>query len=178
MVKGLPRRAQGDSGVTATAGGARLSDSLADPTFGIVTALPEEFTAMRAMIDDASRRYDADDRADYILGTIPSVDPDIPHQVVLTMLGEIGNDAAAGACANLVRSFRSVRCVLMVGIAAGVPNLQDPDRHVRLGDVVVATRGIVEYDSVRDRADGPVPRRAFPAASPLLERCANMLRAN
>jgi tetratricopeptide (TPR) repeat protein/nucleoside phosphorylase len=155
-----------------------VRENLADPTFGIVTALPEEFVAMRAMIDDASRRYDTDDRADYVLGTVPSVDPAIPHQVVLTMLGETGNDAAAGACANLVRSFRSVRCVLMVGIAAGVPNLRQPDRHVRLGDIVVATRGIVEYDSVRDHADGPMPRRTFPAASSLLERRANMLQAN
>ena len=159
-----------------TGGGGSRGD--AGPVFGIVTALHEEFAAMRAMIEDASRRYDADDRADYILGTVPSVDADIPHQVVLTMLGETGNDAAADACANLVRSFRSVRCVLMVGIAAGVPNVRDPDRHVRLGDIVVATRGIIEYDSVRDHADGPVQRRTFPAASSLLKRRANMLQAN
>ncbi len=50
-----------------------------------------------------------------------------------------------------------------------------PARHVRLGDIVVARWGLVEYDSVSDRASGPVPRRTFPAASPLLERRARML---
>lgn len=65
----------------------------------------------------------------------------------------------------------------MVGIAAGVPNPGVPDRHVRLGDIVVATRGIAEYDSATDRAHGPVPRRVFPRASPLLERRAKMLQA-
>jgi nucleoside phosphorylase len=164
--------------LTATPGRAGRHDDAMDPTFGIVTALPEEFAAMRAVIDGACRRYDAADRADYLLGTVPSIDQAMPHQVVLTMLGETGNDTAASACANLVRSFGSVRCVLMVGIAVGVPNLRDPDRHVRLGDIVVATQGIVEYDSVRDHADGPVPRRTFPAASSLLERRANMLRAH
>jgi hypothetical protein len=46
----------------------------ADVAFGIVTALPEEFAAMRAMIDNAGRWHDADDRADYVLGTVPSLD--------------------------------------------------------------------------------------------------------
>src|SRR5215472_13349193 len=124
----------------APARGSGLRDDADGPVFGIVTALPEEFAAMRAMIGDATRWHDADDRAGYVLGTIPGIDPGIWHRVVLTMLGQAGNDVAASALAHLVRSFRSVRCVLMVGIAAGVPSPRDPTRHVRLGDVVVATR--------------------------------------
>jgi nucleoside phosphorylase len=148
-----------------------------EPSFGIVTALPEEFVAMRELIDDPRQRNIAGDRADYVLGTIPSRNPARPHPVVLTLLAETGNDAASSGCANLLRSFPSVRCLLMAGIAAGVPNVKDPPRHVRLGDIVAARWGIVEYDSVTETARGPVPRRTFPPASPLLERRARMLDA-
>src|SRR5216683_442444 len=148
------------------------------PAFGIITALAEEFTAMRTLISDREQMTVDGDRADYVLGTVPSRDPGRPHRVVLTMLGETGNDAAANACASLVRSFGSVGYVLMVGIAAGVPDPRRPDRHVRLGDVVVASWGIAEYDSVTDEAGGPVSRRTFPSPSSMLGRHAKMLEAN
>lgn len=148
------------------------------PTFGIVTALPEEFAAMRSFIENPKRTNIDGDRADYVRGTLPSCDQDGPHPVVLTMLGDTGNDAAASSCANLLRSFRSVRCILMVGIAAGVPDPNRPERHVRLGDIVVARWGIAEYDSVQDRDDGAASRRTFPQPSPLLERRARLLQAD
>lgn len=172
------RRILGSSGAAAGSVGAssvRPSSPQPEPTFGIIAALPEEFVAMRAMIDRPQRLNVAGDRADYVVGAMPSTEPGGPHPVVLTLLGETGNDAAASACANLVRSFPSVRCMLMVGIAAGIPSLGRPDRHVRLGDIVVASWGVVEYDSVSHQASGPVPRRTFPAASALLERRARML---
>lgn len=146
------------------------------PVFGIFTALPEEFVAMLSFIDDPRRVSVEGDRADYVVGTMPSADRGRSHQVALTMLGKTGNDAAAIACANLLRSYRSVSCLLMVGIAAGVPDPGRPERHVRLGDIVVA-RGIAEYDSVRENDDGPVSRRTFPPPSPLLERRARLLQA-
>jgi nucleoside phosphorylase len=107
---------------------------------------------------------------------MPSADPGRAHTVVLTILGEIGNAAAASACTNLLRSYRSVHCLLMVGIAAGVPDPGRPERHVRLGDIVVA-RGIAEYDNVREDDDGPVSRWTFPPPSPLLQRRARLLQA-
>lgn len=132
---------------------------------------------MRSFIDNPQRATVEGDRADYVIGTMPSADYGRAHQVVLTMLGETGNDAAASACTNLLRSYRSVRCLLMVGIAAGVPDPARPERHVRVGDIVVARRGIAEYDSVRENDDGTVPRRTFPPPSPLLERRARLLQA-
>jgi len=149
----------------------------ASPEFGIVTALPEEFAAMRELIDDPEPVTVAGDVNDYVAGTVPSPDRDRPHGVVLTLLGETGNDAAAAACANLLRSFPSVRYVLMSGIAAGVPDPGHPDRHVRLGDIVVASWGVVEYDSVTDETTGPVPRRPDPQPSTLLERRIRVLAA-
>ena len=131
---------------------------------------------MRSFIDDPRRASVEGDRADYIAGTMPSAEPGRAHRVTLTMLGEIGNDAAASACANLLRSYRSVRCLLMSGIAAGIPDPGRPERHVRLGDIVVA-RGIAEYDSILEHDDGPVSRRTFPPPSALLQRRARLLQA-
>jgi nucleoside phosphorylase len=146
------------------------------PDFGIFTALPGEFAAMRSFIDNPRWANVDGDRADYLLGTMPSAGRSRVHTVALTLLGDTGNDAAASACTNLLRSYRSVRCLLMAGIAAGVPDPGRPERHVRLGDVVVA-RGIVAYDRVRENDDGPVSRRAFPPPSPVLQRRARLLRA-
>jgi nucleoside phosphorylase len=146
------------------------------PVFGILTALPEELAALRSFIDAPRRASVEGDRADYVVGTMPSADPGRTHVVALTLLGETGNDAAASACTNLLRSYPSVRYLLMAGTAAGIPDPGRPERHVRLGDIVVA-RGIAEYDSVRDFDDGPVFRRAFPPPSPQLQRRARMLQA-
>src|SRR5215472_13333849 len=167
-----PRAARGD----ATLQRASRQPSRTAPFFGILTVLPEEFAAMRSFIDN-SRPASADgDRADYLTGTMPSSDRGRAHQVVLTMLTETGNDAAACACTNLLRSFPSVCCLLMAGIAAGIPDPARPERHVRVGDIVIA-RGIAEYDSVREHDGRPVPRRAFPPPSPLLARRARLLKA-
>jgi nucleoside phosphorylase len=94
------------------------------------------------------------------------------------MLGETGTNAAADGCANLVRSFGSVNCVLMVGIAAGVPNPERPREHVRLGDIVVATWGVVDYDHVVETPDGTSLRQSHPRPSPLLGHAAKLLQAD
>lgn len=153
----------------------------ARPTIGVLTATPWEFAAMRALLDgrgeddvDAPR----DDPAHYVLGTQPSRRRGTSHQVVLTQLGRSGTDAAANGCTNLLRSFPSVKLVVMTGTAAGIPNLTYPERHVRLGDIVVATQGVLDYDHVRVNGDGVQPRRQFPSPSPRLVRCADRLKAD
>jgi nucleoside phosphorylase len=138
------------------------------PVIGLLTALPEEFAAMASLIEDAEELHVAGDPAGYVCGTIPSALPGRSHPVVLTLLTDIGNNWAATAVANMLRSFESVDQVLMVGIAAGVPAPGDPHRHVRLGDVVVATWGIVDYDHVVDRPGGVTLRQGFPQPSALL----------
>lgn len=155
---------------------ASASDLSALPTFAIVTALPEEFAAVCLLLDDRSGKKSVpNDRGNYIFGTMPGLDPASPHRIVLTLLGDTGNDAAANACAHLARSFASVAQVLMVGIAAGVPDPGRPERHVRLGDIVVSTWGIVDYDHVTDKPDEPVLRQPFPRPSRLLAEQANWL---
>jgi|tagenome__1003787_1003787.scaffolds.fasta_scaffold20962852_2 nucleoside phosphorylase len=148
------------------------------PTIGLITAIPEEFAAVRALLDHPSEHDVAGDPAPYVLGDLPSRERTTKHRTVLTLLGATATNAAASGCTNLVRSFPSVVEIVMVGIAAGIPNPYRPQRHVRLGDIVVATQGLIDYDHVRAAADGTQPRRSFPLPSARLVRCANMLKAD
>ncbi|HEV2781026.1 MAG TPA: hypothetical protein VGX25_16710 [Actinophytocola sp.] len=142
-----------------------------------MTAIPEEFVAMRSLLDGYAESYVAHDPAVYVLGTLPSRDEGESHGVALTLLAATATNAAANGCANLVRSFPSITVIIMVGIAAGVPNPPRPEKHVRLGDIVVATQ-IVDFDHVR-AVDGDVmPRRPLSLPSPRLTHCVDMLRTD
>jgi nucleoside phosphorylase/tetratricopeptide (TPR) repeat protein len=130
------------------------------PTVGILTALDHEFVAMKAMLDGA-RDYDipgADLR--YVLGEIPGANG-TTHAVVLT-LGDMGESLAAVHATQLLGQFPTLKWVLMVGIAGGIPNPDRPDDHVRLGDLVVSDKyGVVQYDAVKQTA-ASVEVRAAP----------------
>jgi nucleoside phosphorylase len=140
-------------------------------SIGIITALSKEFAAVNAMIND-SKVYSAlpGDPNIYCVGTIPALagNGNAKHHVVVTQLAKIGNNSAASAAADLLRSFPDVRDVLVVGIAGGVPDPGKPEVHVRLGDVVVSRdRGVVQYDmrkvepgkiEVRDTSTPPSAR--------------------
>lgn len=147
------------------------------PTVGIVTAIPEEFAAMRALLDDTTESRVAHDPARYVLGTLPSSEEGQTHSVALTLLAATATNAAATGCANLVRSFPSTKVIVMVGIAAGVPDPAHPERHVRLGDIVVATR-VVDFDHVRSIDGAAVQRRELSLPSPRLTHCADLLRTD
>lgn len=150
-----------------------------EPLIGLITAMPIEFQAMRSLLtapEDASAQFD---RAHYVRAELPSLDPDRPHRVVLVQTAATATDAAADAAANLVRSFPSVSCLIMTGVAAGIPAPTDPQRHVRLGDVVVATWGIVDYAHVVIRDGGATKlRTTFPRPWPYLTRVADRLEAD
>src|SRR5262249_18016056 len=133
-----------------------------EATIGILTAMPEEFHAMRTLLEHPEEIPVPLDFARYVRGVRPSRDTERPPQVVLTQTGDTGTNAATDAATNLSRSFPTVDCLLMVGIAAGVPDLRVPERHVRLGDIVVATWGIVDYTHVVVRDDRVGLRQPFP----------------
>src|SRR5437879_12048723 len=115
-----------------------------DATIGIIAALPVEGAAMGALINGLRRVRIDDDPTDYRVGYLDSAEPARPHRVVLAVLPQDNTRNAAVVCTDLIRTFRHVRCIVMTGIAGGVPAPRRPERHVRLGDVVVA-EGIVDY---------------------------------
>src|SRR5882724_2104929 len=124
-----------------------------DVTIGILTALVAEGRAMASLVDDARPHHDPGDPNNYRVGTIPSVDPTQPHRIALVVMPRIGTQLAARCCANTLRTFLNIQTVVMTGVAGGIPRPERPARHVRLGDVVVALDGIVNYGNVR-REDG------------------------
>lgn len=138
----------------------RPSDSPVNPRrddsdihIGIVTALPVEYAALEAFLDAVSDQTVRQDPHYYRSGSLPSKDPARPHHVVVALQTQDGTRGAASICTDMVRSFPGLRVLIMCGIAGGIPRPGDPQRDVRLGDVVVATGGIVDYGHVR-RVEG------------------------
>ncbi|HET8684069.1 MAG TPA: hypothetical protein VFM54_19685 [Micromonosporaceae bacterium] len=120
-----------------------------DVHVGIVTALPVESAAVRLLVRDLRYKPAPGDPNHYLTGLLPSKDEGRPHRVVVAMQTQDGTRNAAAICTDLSRSFPAMRCVIMCGVAGGVPAPAAPDRHVRLGDIVVATHGVVDYDHAR-----------------------------
>ncbi|KAK1846104.1 pfs domain-containing protein [Colletotrichum chrysophilum] len=104
------------------------------------------------MLDQQHRGYFAVFRGDdyvYYAGSMCG------HNVVIATLPagqEYGNGSAAALAGQLRKSFPNLWFGLLVGIAAGLPDLtRQPKRDIRLGDVLVAlpdgdTAGLVAYD--------------------------------
>jgi HEAT repeat protein/nucleoside phosphorylase len=121
------------------------------PTIGIITALPKEFTAMKILlVNTASFKVPGQGAGRrYCLGKIPSNDGE-NHSVVLAFAG-MGNNIAALRASLLLEHFPNVTSIIMTGIAGGVPHKGKSDEHVRLGDIVVSDhRGVIQYDFISD----------------------------
>ncbi|GJC85752.1 hypothetical protein ColLi_08590 [Colletotrichum liriopes] len=116
-------------------------------TVGWICALPTEFDAAQAFLDEEHEGQPLvtpHDNNNYALGRIGN------HNVVIAVLpdGEYGTNAAAAVARDMLHSFPNVRIGLMVGIGGGAPS---PKHDVRLGDVVVSSRdggrgGVFQYD--------------------------------
>lgn len=120
------------------------------PTIGIITALPQEFTAVKATLLDARERSFPGEGAGrrYIIGRIQSVHGKC-HSIALA-LADMGNNVAAARATLLLEHFHSVNSIIMVGIAGGVPAPAKAEDHVRLGDIVISSKkGVVQYDMLK-----------------------------
>jgi len=127
-------------------------------TIGIVTAIPIELAAVRLTLDHGKDHLALPDPNHYCIGSIPSADRQRHHRVVVTQQPRDGTRDAAATVVDLTRSFPSIRAVLMCGIAAGAPRAG-----VRLGDILSATGGIIDYGHVR-AVDGDTTLRRTPEA--------------
>ncbi|GLA08950.1 hypothetical protein AnigIFM60653_010749 [Aspergillus niger] len=123
-------------------------------TIAYITALPKEQTAVLATLDTIHHQHiptPASDKNTYTLGSIP------PHNIVLTCLPTMGTTSAASAVTSLLHTFPSIRFVLLVGVAGGIPS-----NGVRLGDVVVSVPvsggygGVVGWDMGKLVAGGKI----------------------
>lgn len=111
------------------------------PTIAIITAHYCEKLAVDTMIENQETfvRYTTVGESNvYTLGNIGA------HRVVCTKLPTVGHDrsssiAAGNTTTRLLGTFQKVDHVFLVGTAGGVPHYTDYHKHVRLGDVVVAT---------------------------------------
>ncbi|HEU5332402.1 MAG TPA: hypothetical protein VFU73_06560 [Actinocrinis sp.] len=141
-----------------------------------MTALPVEGAAFSSLVPDLERVTLDDDPNHYRLGYVSSSDAARPHRVALVTLPQDNTRNAAATCTDLLRTFQNIRCVLMIGIAGGIPAPQRPERHVRLGDVVVAMDGIVDFGHVRQVDGTESVRRPVEGVCVELQRAANEMR--
>ncbi|RKK95322.1 hypothetical protein BFJ68_g14820 [Fusarium oxysporum] len=116
-------------------------------TVGWICAVTTEFVAARAFFDEKHDQLETiadNDNNNYALGKIGK------HNVVMAVLpkSEYGTTSAATVARDMLRSFPNIRFGLMVGIGGGAPNAK---HDIRLGDVIVSTRGsgkggVFQYD--------------------------------
>jgi nucleoside phosphorylase len=116
---------------------------------GIVTALAVERAAVQTVIAGLVERAVPGDPNHYLVGDLASREAGRPHRVVVAVQARDGTRNAAAIGTDLLRSFPGVRCLIMCGIAGGVPAPVAPERHVRLGDIISATGGVIDYDHTR-----------------------------
>jgi nucleoside phosphorylase len=117
-----------------------------DYTVAWICALPIEKTAARNMLDELHRAppQPENDNNIYTLGSVCG------HNVVIVCQGDMGTTAATMVATQMVATFRKLRFGLLVGIAGGVPDVED----IRLGDVVVSKGGVVAHDLGKETPSG------------------------
>lgn len=138
-----------------------------DYTVGWICALDCELAAAKAMLDEVDDQIPEQDPSDhnvYEFGRIGS------HKVVIACLpaGRYGTNSAAVVAMDMLRTFKSIRIGLMVGIGGGAPS---PLQDVRLGDIVVSQPdrtfgGVVQYDLGKTTKDGKFVRTGTLNAPP------------
>ncbi|MGM4962087.1 5'-methylthioadenosine/S-adenosylhomocysteine nucleosidase [Tardiphaga sp. 1201_B9_N1_1] len=143
--------------------------------FAIITALPKERAAVLAALDKPQRLHHQFSDVIYYSGELPGAQGH--HSVIVAQSARMGNSASAIAATALIKDFRHVTDVVMVGIAGAVPDLARADKDVRVGDIVVSHgAGLVQYDLTKIesnriivRSEAPKPSARLGAAVDLLE---------
>jgi len=115
------------------------------PTLGLITALPKEQAAISRFIEQKETIQIGNDPTIYTKGYIQGEKG--KHCVVLACLTKYASNNASITTTNMVRSFPSIKDIVMIGIAAGVPRVDKKELHVRLGDVIISSgRGVIQFD--------------------------------
>lgn len=122
-----------------------------DIKFGIITALDDEFQAMYKLMLDV-RQVPIKGRGAghiYYFGYLPAANNEF-HAVALCCIDGMGNNVAGIRATNMLNDMKNIKHIIMMGIAGGAPNPNEPNEHVRLGDVVISgKRGAFQYDFIK-----------------------------
>ncbi|HMK18324.1 MAG TPA: tetratricopeptide repeat protein [Chitinophagaceae bacterium] len=149
--------------------------------FGIITALPHEYAAVKAILENPTEvQYEGGAGRRFTFGVIKSKHGG-DHKIAVGLLPSMGNNPAAVAATLMLDQFKNdnLEAILMVGIAGGAPNPKNPAVHVRLGDIVVSNEGgVVQYDNKKitlswttGEAKTEVRYPPRPPSAKLLEAC-------
>lgn len=145
-----------------------------DVKIGIVTALPKEFTAIKVLLEKPEEvSFLTDDAAAgnrYTVGDIKSNDGGV-HRVAICMLPKYGNNFASIISSKMMAHFKGIHSLIICGIAGGIPS------EVQLGDLVVSTNGIIQYDLGSDKIDSFIPKNNPKDCSDFLLEAVQFLRA-
>ena len=125
-----------------------------DYTVACICPMGVELAPVKAMLDHVHPHLPTQrDQNSYILGEMCG------HNVVIAVLPEIGNNAAATTAIQLLNDFPAIRFGLLVGIGGGVPDDEEDSIDIRLGDVVISKPtntfgGVVQYDMGKETSSG------------------------
>src|SRR5277367_356008 len=128
-----------------------------DYTVACICPMGVELAPVKALLDQINPSLPTQrDQNSYTLGVIGG------HNIVIAVMPEIGNNAAATVATQLLNDFPSIRFGLLVGIGGGVPGEGNED-DIRLGDVVVSQPtdtfgGVVQYDLGKRLVNGRFER--------------------
>ena len=110
-----------------------------------------ELAPVQAMLDEMHQNLPSSrDENSYTLGRMGE------HNVIIAVMPEIGNNSAASVATQLMNDFKSIRFGLLVGIGGGIPDGKKID--IRLGDIVVSKRGVVQFDKGKAGSNGRFER--------------------
>jgi nucleoside phosphorylase len=151
---------------------------------GLITALPKEAAAVRAVFADGIILPSAARSAvEFREVSCPclSAPGQGHHQIVLCQSVRMGNNSAAVAATALLSDYPNIEDIVMVGIAGGMPNIKAAKEraynvtdHIRKGDIVVGEQ-VIQYDFFKLEEDRSENRSKTPQPSARLLSAVNRL---
>lgn len=143
--------------------------------YGIITALPKEYAAVKVLLENGEEK--TRNGKQYYEAVLPGR-KNGKHHIVLTLAG-VGTNIAASRATEMISYYTSLDSIIMTGIAGGIPNLANAEKHVRLGDIVVSgEHGIVQYDFTKETKEATEHRHPPRPPSPSLLNAIGILEAN
>jgi nucleoside phosphorylase len=122
----------------------------------IITALPKEAAAVRAVFGDGLAIPSANRSAvEFREITCAEISGQNVHRLLLCQSIQMGNNSAAVAAACVLSEYPNVQDIILLGIAGGIPNMEAArqnqshvEDHVRKGDIVISEQ-VLQYDFMK-----------------------------